>query len=80
MMYNYGYGYNYGDFHWLGALGMIIWWALIISLIVYLVKWIGHGTKEHRSHSSNAMEILKERYAKGEIDRKDFEEKKKDLS
>lgn len=64
-----------------GAIFMLLWWALIIAGIVALVRWISkesHGRA--RTHEKSALEILKERYAKGEIGREEFEEKKKDLS
>ncbi len=66
----------------LGWLRMIIFWALIIWLIVIIVrKLIGQGGCEcgKHKHGADAMNILKERYAKGEINKEEFEEKKKDL-
>ena len=70
---NYGLGMGFG----LGWLFMILFWALIILGIVYLVKLIARGEK--RSTGEAAIDILKKRYAKGEISREEFEEKKKDL-
>ena len=64
----------------LGWIFIILWWALIIAGIAALIKWFisrSRGTREHRDKS--ASEILRERYVRGEIDRKEFEEKKKDL-
>ena len=57
---------------------MLFWWILLIVGIVALVKWVMNQSSERREGKS-PLEILKERYAKGEIDKKDFEEKKKDL-
>lgn len=68
-------GYGLGAF---GFLPMLLWWTLIIVAIVALVKWLmGQGKTGKRS---SPLDILKERYARGEIDRKEFEERKKDLS
>ena len=68
---------------WFGGIFMIIFWILVIIGLVLLIKWLFVSSKgypsSHLRGSSNALEILKERYARGEIDKKEFEEKKKDL-
>ena len=66
-----------------GGFMMIIFWIAIIALVVWAVRGFrhhGHGCgSSHFPHEKRALDILKERYAKGEIDKKEFEEKKKDL-
>ena len=74
-----GYGWSQG-----GAFGMIwmlLWWVLIILGIVLLAKWLFRGSQGGGSHApgNRALEILRERYARGEIDKKEFEERKRDL-
>ncbi len=53
-----------------------VFWILIIVGIVLLVKWLWEGGKEYQE---NAIDILKKRYARGEISKEEFEEKKKDI-
>ncbi|MBN1849720.1 MAG: SHOCT domain-containing protein [Deltaproteobacteria bacterium] len=69
---------------WFGEIFMIIFWILIIIGVIFLIRWLIHSTRRdsdfwHKGPSS-AMDILKERYARGEIDKQEFEEKKKDLT
>jgi putative membrane protein len=78
-LYNSYGGWGPGNMMgWLGGGVMMIgFWVLVAVLIVWIIREIS-GKNSHSS--SNALDILKERYAKGEIDKKEFEEKKKDLN
>jgi putative membrane protein len=61
---------------------MMIFWILLIVGMVFLIKWLIQSTSRDKasgSGGSRALEILKERYARGEIDKNEFESKKKDL-
>ena len=78
MMWGYdGFGFGGGVM----GIGMLLFWGLIIALIIMLVRGFG-GTRnasESRAHDKTAVEILSERYAKGEIEKSEFEEKRRDL-
>lgn len=72
-----GYG---GGWEIFGAVHMLLWWVLIILGIVVLVRWLfGAGTGAHRSAEDRALAILRERYARGEIDKTEFDARKRDL-
>ncbi|MDD5686564.1 MAG: SHOCT domain-containing protein [Elusimicrobia bacterium] len=57
---------------------MIVFWILVIVGIIFISKWsIDRG--KGKSEGDSALEILKKRYAKGEISKTEYEEKKKDI-
>ncbi len=68
-------GYSMGAGWWI--LGLVFWILVIIGLIL-LIKYLWEGGAAKREPES-ALEILKKRYARGEISKEEFEEKKKDL-
>lgn len=53
---------------------MVVFWIFIILGIVALVKWI-FGMTSETNDRKKVRDILQERYAKGEISKKEFEEK-----
>jgi putative membrane protein len=57
---------------------MILFWALIVVAVVIGIRWLVGQGKEARSDS--AMEILRQRYAHGEINKEEFDAKKRDLT
>lgn len=80
MWYSWGTGIGIG---WaiFGLIMMVAFWAAIIAGIVLLVRWIAgnRGQGQTQGGEPTALEILKRRYARGEISKEEFEAKKKDL-
>lgn len=59
-----------------------VFWVLIIIGLVFLIRWVRQMTVDKKSSENSgqrALEILKERYASGEIDKAQFDKIKKDL-
>lgn len=79
------YGYHYWDSSWqgwfMGPMMMIFFVAILVVVIVLLVRWLGghgpsHSGTHHTPRGRSPLEILKERFAKGEIDKEEFEERR----
>jgi putative membrane protein len=74
--YDYGWGWSMG----LGMISMVLFWVLVILGIVVLIKWlIGGPSRQVRETGNRPLEVLKERYARGEIGRDEYEQTKRDL-
>ena len=75
----WGMGWGMG----FGGIFMILFWVLVIGVIFVLVKWLtssrGSDAGNNASDERTALNILQERYARGEIDRDEFEQKRQDL-
>jgi len=70
MMYWYS---NFPFMHGFGGIFMILFWVVLIFAIISLVRKGSNNKKE------TSEEILKKRYARGEISKEEFERMKKDL-
>ena len=76
------------SFHWSPftptgmAVGLIIWsffLAFLAALAVFLVRLLLRGSFPRGHREDNASEILKKRYARGEITREQFQQMKQDI-
>ena len=70
-------GFGMGAFGWLG---MLLFWGFIALGIVYLWRSLELSRKQGDNSNSNALDIAKERYAKGEISKEEFDQLKHDLA
>ncbi len=80
----WGYMNNYnGGWGWMGfgMIGMSLFWVLLAVALVGLVRgaWRSDPTIG-RHREKTALDILKERYARGEIEKEEFEQKRRDLA
>ena len=80
------YGMHMWDGGWwgmlLGPLMMIVFIAAVVVVAVLIVRWLGgtsDGAAPHPPPGGTALDILKERFARGEIDKDEFEERRRTL-
>jgi putative membrane protein len=80
------YGHHMWDGGWhgmfFGPLFMVLFFVALVVVVVVVVRWLG-GLPAHQPHHTpggkTALDILKERYARGEIDKEEFEERRRVL-
>jgi putative membrane protein len=61
----------------IGMVFMVLFWALAILGVVVLIKWLARGPT---GGAEKPLDILRERYARGDITREQFEQMKRDVS
>ncbi|MBS3112288.1 SHOCT domain-containing protein [Candidatus Woesearchaeota archaeon] len=73
-----GTGLN-GSLWWMmSVVGMLFWIALLVVLIL-LIIWLYKKIIGQATNSGSALEILKKRFVKGEITKKEFESMKNEI-
>lgn len=90
----FGFGGMMGDWDWNDMMGsgwggefflvmsgimMLLFWLVFILAAIALIRWLTGSLTGNAGTSNKAMDILKEKYAKGEITKEEFKAKKKDL-
>ena len=85
-MWEHGLDWMSGPYWgWYGAGRMLIW-PLIIVLIIAGVVWFARSSGSRRNSlppfepRSPALDVLEDRYARGEIDRDEYLQKKRDIA
>ena len=78
----YGHGHMWDGGWWmlLGPLWMIVVIGLLVAGVVLLVRWLGGagpGGGQGSGDKDRALNILRERFARGEIDKDEFEERRR---
>ena len=66
-----------GWWMWFGGIGMLIFWGGLIAVIVWGITRLTRRDNSATKHTP--LDVAKERYARGEIDKAEFEQIKKDL-
>ena len=81
----WGYGFSWGGM-FLMSLGMVLWIALLVVLVWALIRWLNRRTTSSvppvttaSAGGLPAIEILRQRYARGEIDTATFEQMRERL-
>ncbi|HJW74845.1 MAG TPA: SHOCT domain-containing protein [Thermoleophilia bacterium] len=84
MMWGWGSG---GWWAWPMSIGMVAFWVAAIVVLVLLVKALASGVAQSSTgplttgpQHETPLDVLRRRYAAGEIEREEFEQKKRELS
>ncbi|MGE0356431.1 MAG: SHOCT domain-containing protein [Burkholderiales bacterium] len=73
------YGMEHGGWMFGGGFVMLLWWLLPFALVVALVMWFAKRSNATLADNEASLDILKQRYARGEIGEDEFGRVKRDL-
>jgi putative membrane protein len=78
MMWGYG---PFADAGWgWHFIPMVLWWVILVMVILLMFRWVfGIPRRGRHHHEDDAQRILRERYAKGELNKEQFDRMKADL-
>jgi putative membrane protein len=74
--------WNGGSWAFFGPLMIIVFIAAVVAVVVLMIRWLGrsgHGAAPRPPPDRTPLDTLKERFAKGEIDTEEFEERRRAL-
>jgi putative membrane protein len=77
---------RFADGLWIFSLTGLVMWILIIVLLALAIRWAVRSGREQGSppapgpRPDDPLEILRQRYARGEIDEEEYERRRKTLS
>ncbi len=74
-----GFGYGMGLFGGFGMLVGVLFWVALLSLVVWAVVEYGKTHTRQTMAEESTLEVLKRRYAKGEISQAEYLQARKDL-
>ncbi len=79
-MHHHGWGDGWGGM-FLGPLLMIVFLAAVVVLVVVAIRWLaGAGHPAAPAGRMGPLDVLKDRFARGEIDKDEYEERRRILS
>ncbi len=77
---HWGCGWGYGPHAWFGGgMSMIFFWILAIIVVVYLLRHQSRMSGHGRYGEEMPIDILKKRYARGEITKEQYDRMREDL-
>lgn len=70
---------DWGIMGWIGGIMILVFWTVIISAAVVFIRWLVSSERSRSLPPSNesALDILKKRYARGEINKRNMRRRKK---
>ena len=74
-----GYGFDGGALGWIWMLGGLLVMVGFVILIVWAVGTMSRGGSSREPERPSALDILRERFARGEVTQQEFEDARKTL-